>query len=141
MGIMTVQGDVDLACLQYSDDRSNQGCTLFDQQGDWLVSLPTCCQDRARHAIGGFIQLVIGESLVFDLDRNIGGVFLYDFLKPIRDRLLDFFPLELDERTRRVKALRSNGFLFRWKLSSISGELTHLNLFYAESHRHQPAKA
>jgi hypothetical protein len=69
------------------------------------------------------------------LNRNPFGTPLHDLLELLRDRLLDLFFLEFNERTRRMKTLRRDGVLLRWNLHGMFEMISHVRILFFYNRR------
>ena len=115
---------------------------MIKQERNGFSFLTAPFENCPRNPIGCFVQLVIGELWIRCLDREPVRILPRDFLKSCRNRLLDFFLGELDERPRRMKTLIPDRLLFGRKLKPCSREsLMAISLRSSRAYRQQAVSA
>lgn len=97
LGKGRVQRNVELARLQRTKNRGDDRGVVLHQQRHRLLSRSALGQNRLDQAIGGAIQLAIGQRVRARLDGELVRVLTDDLLEALWNRLLGLPFLELRE--------------------------------------------
>lgn len=93
-----IQRHPGFTCFQNAEERGNHHGARFKQEWDRFLALPAWGQDGSRQPVGGAIQRIVSEGIVFGLDSNLVRVPVYLLLKPIRNRTPGVFSCESNKR-------------------------------------------
>ena len=96
-----VEGYIELARFQNTENRRDRRCPLREQDSDRLLPLAGLLEKRVRDAVRPRVELRIGKPITARLDGDRLWVTVDLLLETMRDRLLDRIGLELDELTAR----------------------------------------
>src|SRR5262249_28598662 len=100
---------VAFARLQHPQESRKRLHPVLEQQPDRFWSATLRGEDHSCYAISRLIQLVVGESPVYRLDRHAVTELLHLLFETVRERLLELCLLKGHKGARWVHALRPNG--------------------------------
>ncbi len=76
---------------------------MLHKQHDRFLFRAALSDNRLGHAVGGSVEFVVGQRMVFRLDRRALAKLASDFFEALGNRLLDLFLSKLHESSARVE--------------------------------------